>query len=87
MSAARKQTKDQAAAPAEKQAQDPAIPQHIAGAVADMRPVSSPARELQANLARSLRRSEPSKLEVAMGIVAGIMGATWVTGLLIYATL
>jgi len=51
-------------------------------------PFRSPARDLQQTLARRLQDPPTqSPSEVAYGLIAGIIGATWVTGILIYASL
>lgn len=50
-------------------------------------PFRSPARDMQESLAHRLQQAPKSRTEVAAGLIVGILGATWVTGMLIYATL
>ena len=66
---------------------DPVTAQLIPTTVSRTSPFRSPARDMQESLAARLREPAQSKTEVASGLIAGIIGATWVTGILIYAAL
>ena len=56
-------------------------------AAEELNPVASPARQLQSSLEKELEQDKPSKSEVVIGLIVGICGASWITGILIYATL
>ena len=57
----------------------------LARATNQSKPVTSPARELQASLAISLNEQRPERSNLALGIIVGVLAGTFLTGLLIYA--
>jgi len=50
-------------------------------------PFRSPARDLQETLAQRLQEPAASNRDVAYGLITGVIGATWITAMLIYAVL
>lgn len=83
MAAARK-PKDDALT---SQHHEDARPARISAPSEPLTPARSPARELQAALSQELQPGHPTQSEAITGLIVGILGASWVTGLLIYATL
>ena len=64
------------------------IAETIPTTIARTSPFRSPALDLQETLAKRLQEPKAhSRKDVAFGLITGIIGATWVTGMLIYATL
>lgn len=56
--------------------------------IARTSPFRSPAKDLQESLAQRLAQPETKpRNDVLYGLVAGVLGATWLTSILIYAAL